>query len=118
MSNRRVHFARRSDEEDGAGCCASPGHCCAASCKLIFGLLGAVFAYIYIVSYFFGEASTPRVLWLSAVVCGIALIVFVLYGVASVCMNWLGDWPLTILALIAAVAVFGGLQIYLSDAIV
>lgn len=113
----RNAFTARDDDEN-SGCCASPGHCCSSTCKLLLGLLGTLYAYIYTVSYFFGESGTPQVLWISGVVVVVALIAVVVYGVANVCMRFLGDWPLTIIAVVAAVAVFGGLQIYLSDAIV
>lgn len=72
--------------------------------------------YIYVVSYVFGESGTPQVLWLTGVAATCAIIALIVYGVAVTCCSCLGDWPLTILALVGAFALIGGLQMFLEGA--
>ncbi len=104
------------EEEAREGCCASPGNCCSTVCRTAFGGLGAFFVYIYLVSYIFGESGTPQVLWLTGVAVTCCLVAAVLYGIAIACCSCLGDWPLTILACVAAFAIVGGLQMFLDGA--
>ena len=107
----RYAETRRLEGAEAKGSwCPSPGQCC----RGFGGLVITAFVYIYVVSYLFGETGTPRILWFTTVVLVILAIVALIYAVSLVCMSFLGDWPLTIVACVAAFAIIGGLQIFIN----
>ena len=77
-------------------------------------MIMTAFIYIYLVSYLFGESGTPRILWFTGVIVVILAIAALIYVVALLCMSCLGDWPLAIVACVAAFAVIGGLNIFIN----